>query len=174
MPAPKIDTVVLIDDDEQHNVMLSQYLKDRYKLNVHAFVSGEDALRKIGEINPAYVVLDYYLDRIEKDARNGLEILKSIKEHHPDVFVVMLSGQEKIEVAVDTMRYGAYDYIVKNPTGFVRVENVMKNIRHTIQLRKSAKAYRYSTIFLGSVIGLIILGIVVLKILGISTGQAGW
>ncbi|MBS1658105.1 MAG: response regulator [Bacteroidetes bacterium] len=174
MPAPKLNTVILIDDDDVHNIMLSQYLRDRYKLEVHTFVSGDEALKKMDEINPAYVVLDYYLDKVDKQARNGLEILKSIKEQFPHIFVVMLSGQEKIEVAVDTMRFGAYDYIVKNPSGFVRVENVMKNIRHNIQLQKTATAYRYATIFLSCVIGLIIVGAILLRVLGLSTDNAGW
>lgn len=174
MAKSTLRTIVLVDDDQQHNEMLKQYLDQKYNLNIHSFVSGEDALAKIEELKPTYVILDYYLDRVKRDARNGIDILKVIKEKYPDVYVVMLSGQDKIEVAVDTMKFGAYDYVVKNASGFIRVENVIKNIQHNLHLKFLAKSYKFATFFLGGVILLIIIVAIVLRILGISTDDVQW
>ncbi len=167
-------TIVLVDDDQQHNEMLKQYLNQKYNLNIHSFVNGDDALSKIEELKPTYVILDYYLDKVDKDARNGIQILKAIKAKYPEVYVVMLSGQDKIEVAVDTMKFGAYDYVVKNPTGFVRVENVLKNIQNNLHLKFLAQSYKFTTFFLGGVILLIIIVAIILRILGISTDDIHW
>ena len=165
---------MLIDDDQQHNDMLTDYLKQRYKMDIHSFTSGEEALLKLDELKPTYIVLDYYLDRVKKDAKDGITILKTIRERSPNAHVVMLSGQDKIEVAVDSMKFGAYDYVVKNPSGFVRVENVMKNIRENLRLKFMMRTYRFATIFLVSAILLIIIAAIVLRMLGISTDSVGW
>lgn len=165
---------MLIDDDQQHNEMLTDYLKQRYTMEIHSFTSGEEALQKLDELKPTYIILDYYLDRVKKDAKDGITILKNIRERFPDTHVVMLSGQDKIEVAVDSMKFGAYDYVVKNPSGFVRVENVMKNIRENLRLKFMMRAYRFATIFLVSAIVLILLIAIILRALGISTDDIGW
>src|SRR4051794_39978805 len=123
MAKTKLRTIFLIDDDKQHSDMLINYLNQKYRLDIHTFNTGEAALAKMESVEPTYAILDFNLDSVNKDAQNGIEILKLIKSKHPAVNVIMLSGQDKIQVAVDTMRFGAYDYVVKNPSGFVRVEN---------------------------------------------------
>ncbi|HYV93443.1 MAG TPA: response regulator [Chitinophagales bacterium] len=174
MAKTKYNSIMLIDDDQQHNEMLTDYLKQRYTMEIHSFTSGEEALQKLDELKPTYIILDYYLDRVKKDAKDGITILKNIRERFPDTHVVMLSGQDKIEVAVDSMKFGAYDYVVKNPSGFVRVENVMKNIRENLRLKFMMRAYRFATIFLVSAIVLILLIAIILRALGISTDDIGW
>ncbi|HMS51791.1 MAG TPA: response regulator, partial [Chitinophagales bacterium] len=57
---------------------------------------------------------DYFLDGIQENAKTGLDILKQIKAISPDTAVIMLSGQEDMETALETIRNGAYDYIIKS------------------------------------------------------------
>lgn len=174
MAKSSLRTIFLIDDDQMHSEMLEKYLEQKYRLRIHKFATGEEAVSKLEELKPSYIVLDYYLDKVNRDAKNGIDILKMIKEKKPDANVIMLSGQDKIEVAVDTMRFGAYDYVVKNPTGFIRVENVIKNINQHLHLKFLASAYKFSTFFLGGAILFIIILAIVLRLLGISTQNIGW
>jgi len=172
--ARKQRIVFCIDDDQQHNEMLENYIRQRYPLEVKTFTSGEEALSKLDELKPSYMILDYYLDNKIHNAKNGLEILKMVKEKYPDIYIIMLSGQEKIEIAVDTMKHGAFDYVVKNPSGFIRVENTMRNINENLKLKYEAKAYKFATRLLSGIIIAIVLTAVVLRILGISTDNVGW
>ena len=57
---------------------------------------------------------NYFLDGIQENAKTGLDILKQIKAISPDTAVIMLSGQEDMETALETIRNGAYDYIIKS------------------------------------------------------------
>ena len=59
--------------------------------------------------DPKVIFLDYQLGDV-----NGLEILKKIKAVNPDTFVFFMSGQDKIEIAVNALKFGAIDYIIKN------------------------------------------------------------
>ena len=105
---------------------------------------------------------------------NGLDILKAIRSEHPDVDVVMFSGQDKIEVAVNTMKYGAFDYIVKSESAFHRAENVIFNIIRKLKLERSAALYKKLTIIFGVVLGLLIIATAILYFMGLISVSPGW
>lgn len=67
---------------------------------------------------------------------NGMETLDKIKAFNPDIPVVMLSSQDKIEVAITCMHHKAFDYIVKSETAFMRLQ---KTITSIFQLKKMQK-----------------------------------
>src|SRR6185437_6639103 len=92
--------------------------------------------------HPDIVVLDYHLSSSKPGAQNGVDILKTIKEKYPDTNVIMFSGQDKIEVAIDSMKYGAYDYVVKGETAFSRMENVINKVSELHRVKIINKSYR--------------------------------
>src|SRR5690606_4060164 len=89
--------------------------------------------------------------------KNGVDILKEMKENYPETQVIMLSGQDKIDVAVDTMKYGAYDYVVKGESAFSRIGNIIKNINEFQTLKAVNQGYKNTILMLIIVIGLIVL-----------------
>lgn len=133
-------TIFLVDDEPIQNEMLKDYLAERFNFNYKLFENGEDAINQFHE-NPEMVILDYHLNAQNTNAKNGVQILTEIKEKYPNTHVIMVSGQDKIQVAVDCMKYGAYDYIVKGETAFTRMENTIKRI---MELEQSKDAYEAS------------------------------
>ena len=146
----------LVDDEPIQNEMLKDYLSERFLYNIQVFDNGEDALAAMHQ-NPEIVVLDYHLASTNPNAKNGVQILQAMKDKHPETQVIVLSGQDKIDVAVDSMKYGAYDYIVKGETAFSRMENVINNVSEVHKMRTVNKAYKNTIIFLSVVIIAIIL-----------------
>lgn len=146
----------LVDDEPIQNEMLKDFLKERFLYNINVFETGEEALQNMHK-KPEIVILDYHLSSNNRNAKNGVEVLKLIKDQHPETQVVMLSGQDKIEVAVDSVKYGAFDYVVKGETGFSRIENIISNISELHKYRTINKAYKNTIVFLSVGIGLIIL-----------------
>ena len=89
-------TIFIVDDEPLLSEMLADYLKDQYSgFNIQSFPTGEACLQSL-HLQPNIVVLDYYLNSKEKDAANGIDILKEIKEAKPETEVVMISSQDKI------------------------------------------------------------------------------
>ena len=86
-------------------------------------------------------MLDYHLDGIDKNAMNGLETLAKIKSINSTIPVMMLSSQDKIEIAVNCMRQKASDYIVKSETAFMRLQASMNNIFRYQQMEKELGWY---------------------------------
>lgn len=148
--------IFLVDDEPIQNEMLKDYLSERFLYDIKVYDNGEEALQNLN-LNPEIVVLDYHLNAHRADAKNGVEILKEIKDKSPDTQVIILSGQDKIEVAVDSIKYGAYDYVVKGETAFSRTENILNNISELHKVKAINNAYKKTIILLAVGIGLIIL-----------------
>src|SRR5207253_1745416 len=98
--------------------------------------TGEDAIPAIVN-QPDIVILDYQLDSVKPDAMNGIQILSKLKERFPELPVIFMSAQDRIEVASNTIKYGAYDYIVKGETAFHKLELVVRQLAGLRQLKKS-------------------------------------
>jgi len=100
-------TVLLVDDEKDFLEILLKRLRKR-KLNLLAVSSGEDAIRTVQE-NPVDVVL---LD-VRMPGTSGIEILREIKKIRPLIEVIMLTGHANVEVALEGMELGAFDYLIK-------------------------------------------------------------
>jgi DNA-binding NtrC family response regulator len=148
--------IFLVDDEPIQNEMLKDYLNERFVYDIRTFENGEEMLKDM-HLHPEIVVLDYHLSAQRPDAKNGVEILRVLKDKYPDVQVIMLSGQDKIDVAIDSMKYGAYDYVVKGETAFSRTENILNNVSELHRVRTINKAYKRTIVLLAVVIGLIVL-----------------
>jgi DNA-binding NtrC family response regulator len=147
--------VFLVDDEPIQNEMLKDYLNERFVYDIKTFDNGEDMLQSM-HLRPEIVVLDYHLSSQKPNAKNGVEILRALKDKYPEVQVIMLSGQDKIDVAIDSMKYGAYDYVVKGETAFSRTENILNNVSELHKVKTINKAYKTTIVLLSVAIGLII------------------
>ena len=87
------------------------------------------------------MILDYFLNSLNKDAKNGIEILDKIKEQNVHIPVVILSAQDKIDVAIECMHHGAFDYVVKSETVFMRLQKIITSIMEVNKLKKQIDWY---------------------------------
>jgi two-component system, OmpR family, response regulator len=119
--------IFLVDDDALFLRSLQIEFEQQVEYTIETFATGEACMQKI-ENGCDMVILDYHLDGIDKHAMNGIETLDKIKGYDSGIPVIMLSSQDKIEVAVNCMHHNALDYIVKSETAFFRLEKVIKTM----------------------------------------------
>jgi len=119
----------LVDDDALFLKSMEIEFAENTESVLKTFTTGESCLENISQ-NPNVVILDYHLDSFDIDAINGLETLDRIKKFNQSIPVIMLSAQDKIEVAVNCMKHQAYDYIVKSETAFIRLQKTITTIIH--------------------------------------------
>ena len=121
--------IFIVEDDKWYGELLHHHLSLNPEYEIEIFDSGNDLLKNLYK-KPSVITLDYSLPDIK-----GAVLLKRLKEHHPDIPVVMISGQEDISTAITLLKEGAYDYIVKNEETKERLWRTMKNIRDSLALK---------------------------------------
>jgi DNA-binding NtrC family response regulator len=99
--------VMLVDDEKDFLETLCKRLTKR-KLDVTSANSGLEAIAKIQEFPVDVVVLD-----VRMPGMNGIETLKEIKKIKPSVEVIMLTAHADVQVAIEGMELGAFDYLMK-------------------------------------------------------------
>jgi DNA-binding NtrC family response regulator len=102
--------VLLVDDEADFVATVAKRLKLR-GLKVGTAHSGDDALERIQERAPDVVILD-----VKMPGLSGIETLKRIRQENPLVEVIMLTGHASVDVAIEGMEQGAFDYLMK-PVG---------------------------------------------------------
>ncbi len=130
----------LVDDDALYLKLLEIEFREHADFDIETFATGELCMEQLSN-NPDVIILDYKLDGIDKNAMNGIATLDKIKDLHPDIPVVMLSAQDKIDVAIDCMHHQAFDYVVKSETAFLRLQKIITNIFSYRKMEKELNWY---------------------------------
>jgi two-component system, OmpR family, response regulator len=116
--------IFLVDDDALFLKSLEIEFLQHADFDIETFITGELCVENLSH-NPDVIILDYHLDGIDKNAMNGIETLDKIKAYNTDINVVMLSSQDKIDVAINCMHHKAFDYVIKSETAFMRLQKII-------------------------------------------------
>jgi two-component system, OmpR family, response regulator len=130
----------LVDDDALFLKSLEIEFLHHADFDIETFATGELCIANLQK-NPDVVILDFHLDGIDKTAMNGLSTLNKIKEHNSEIPVIMLSSQDKIDVAISCMHHKAFDYVVKSETAFVRLQKAIETIFKYQKMEKELNWY---------------------------------
>jgi len=114
--------IFIVEDNRFYANILAEELQAAKFNHVETYKSGEDCLGNLSK-NPDIIILDYCLGK-----QNGLDVLKQIKLTHPNIQVIFLSAQEKLDVAIQALKFGAYDYVEKNDNAIKRVKAMIFRI----------------------------------------------
>jgi len=130
----------LVDDDTLYLKLLEIEFNQLPNFTIETFATGELCLENLPH-KPDIIILDYLLNGVNKKAMNGIETLDKIKASDPEIPVVILSSQDKIEVAIDCMHHKAFDYVVKSETAFKRLEKIIPAILRFKKMEKELNWY---------------------------------
>ena len=166
--------IIIVDDDPLQRELLHDHLSKMSGYQILTFSTGEECIAAGKVRKPTIVFLDYNLNSQVKDAMDGLDVLKEIKTSYPDTDVVMISGQDKIEVAVNSIKHGAFDYIVKGEGAFYRAEKTVFNIYRYNKMKGDATHYKKLTLWMGLGIITMVVIVVVLQQMGMIRTSPGW
>jgi two-component system, NtrC family, response regulator AtoC len=127
--------IYVVDDEETISKLLEHWVTKKWGYEARTFTTGEECLDNLSTI-PDAIILDIMLPGI-----GGVETLKRIKVRYPDIPVIMLSAQGKVDVAIETIKLGATDYFSK-PVDFTKLEVGVKNAIQTHDLSREVSRLR--------------------------------
>jgi len=144
--------ILIAEDDKWYAELIQYHLELNPSWVVSSAATGKDLLKEMAH-KPDVVTLDYSLP----DSTGG-ELLKRLKDEYPDTEVIMVSGQEDISTAIELLKEGAYDYIVKDDDTKDRLWKSISNIQENTGLKKEVaqlreqvgKQYDFSKTIIGS------------------------
>jgi len=126
----KKQLIFIVQDSIVFRDLIVGYLKSKNYKNLKTFKTGEECLKHI-HLKPKIIILDYSFEGI-----TGLELMKRVKNEHPEIDFIFLSGQNDVQVAVNIMKLGAADYIVKNDKA---PQNLVNSVEYLISGEKKEK-----------------------------------
>lgn len=143
--------IFIVEDNDWYNRLLVYNLSLNPDYEIESFTNGRGCLENLHK-NPDVITLDYRLPDMQ-----GLEILKKIKAENDEIQVIVISEQDDIDVVVELLKFGAYDYIVKSKDIRDRLLNTVQNIRKGVHLKREIislrsevkKKYSYQNTLIG-------------------------
>jgi DNA-binding NtrC family response regulator len=124
----KTTKIFIVDDDQLTSNIYAQHLKNLGYVDVSIFDNGQDCLNALIE-EPTVILLDHYMNNL-----TGMEVLQKVKRFDPNIYVVFISGQEDISTAVEALKFGAFDYIIKGQDDIRSIEKVMIKIKNVNEM----------------------------------------
>ncbi len=140
MKAEKKIKLFLVDDDAVFLKSMEIQFLAHADFEIETYPTGELCIQNLDK-KPDVVILDYHLDGVVKNAINGMQTLDKIKEINNGIPVIMLSSQDRIDVAVSCMHHKAFDYVVKSETAFIRLQKVISTIFKYQKMEKELSWY---------------------------------
>lgn len=119
--------ILIVDDDKQLRDKIVKYCKLEDDLTPYAAENGLSARRKLDEMPFDAVITD-----LDMPGLNGLELLRWIQAERPNLPVIMMSGYGQVPDAVEAMKRGAYDYVMKP----FELETLIEQLRHVLDARR--------------------------------------
>ena len=130
-------SIFIVEDDKFYGEYLKHYLSSNPDYEISHFLTGKELIANLHK-KPDVVTLDYALPDM-----NGAMVLKKIRQFSPESQVVIVSGQQDVSTALDLLKDGAYDYIVKEQDSRARLWNVLIRIRETRALKNQEVGRKY-------------------------------
>ncbi|MCG8310268.1 MAG: response regulator [Cytophagales bacterium] len=126
--------IFIVDDDLFCLNLYERYLMSLGMTDISVYDNGSACLNDLVK-KPEVVFLDHNMEVL-----NGFEMLKKIKRYDPNIHVVMVSAQEDMKTAIDSLKFGAFDYIIKDDQEKQKMGDVLSRIK---MIEDSVKQKKY-------------------------------
>lgn len=121
----KLFKVFLVDDDIFSLNIYRQELENIGIKDISLFLNGRICLNNL-HLKPKVIFMDHDMDEM-----TGFEVLKKIKRVDPSIYIIIVSAQENMKIAVDSLKHGAFDYLIKGDNEAEKMKQVLERIEAT-------------------------------------------
>ena len=163
MKSNKNTTIFIVEDNKVFSLALVAEIESAFSnksIRIESFETGETCIMKLKTEVPQIVITDYHLNSKYPDAINGIKLLDLIKKENPEIYVVMLTSEDDINIALKSFHHGATDYVVKTETKFKKIHYSLINIFNIIEAKK--EALRNRSLLVGLITALVTITVVVI------------
>lgn len=163
--------IFLVEDNKVFTLALQADIESAFRnhpIKVTSFETGEACIEQFKKEKAQIVILDYHLNSKYPNAANGIQVLDLIKKEDANVNVIMLTGEDDIEIASKSFKHGASDYVVKTETKFRKINYSLSNLFKIMEAKEEAKKYKRIMTQVFTWIGILLITIAVIKVVNPS------
>ena len=158
MQKTKNPLIFIIEDSVIYKDLIVGHLKSKKYTNVKTFTNADDCMKEL-HLKPDVIVLDYSFGGV-----SGLDLMRNVKEEHPEIDFIFISGQNDVEVAVQLMKLGAADYVVKNEKAPYRLVTAIERLSTVTKSRKMKQGFSIGVVGFFIMLFLVIVSIILITI----------
>jgi DNA-binding NarL/FixJ family response regulator len=133
--------IFIVEDNTLYNKLVASHLRMNKFQRIECFFSGEECLLNLYK-KPDIIIQDFHMGGI-----NGVEVLRRSKKINPTTEFIFLSGNDNYEIAANTIKYGAYDYLVKDRSALKKLVDAINNIIKIHSIAPPKKRFRIGVPF---------------------------
>ncbi|MDP2387799.1 MAG: response regulator [Bacteroidota bacterium] len=134
--------IFIVEDNKVFTLALKADIETTFSkmpIKIQSFETSEMCMEKFKEEIPQIVITDYHLNSKYPDAMDGIQLLDWIKKENSETSVVILTGDEDLNIALKAFHHGASDYVVKTETKFRKLNYSLANIFKIIDAKEEVK-----------------------------------
>lgn len=150
--------IFIVEDNVVYKDLIVGHLQSKKYTNIKTFDNAGECLKAL-HLKPDIIVLDYSYGGI-----SGLDLMRKVKEEHPEVDFIFISGQNDLEVAVNLMKMGASDYVVKNEKAPYRLVSAIEQVKLATKSRKMKQGFSIGVVGFFVMLFLVIVSIILITI----------
>lgn len=153
--------VLIVENESIKSELIHHHFEKSHQYEILYFKESDECLNQL-YLHPMAVFIDYDLKSYDSHERDGIKFLEEIKKLNHSTEVIFFSTEDHPEVAKDTIKHGAYDYVVINENRFRRMENILFNIEDHLNTQKLNKKFKTIAYFS---VGFVIIWTIVVAVL---------
>lgn len=135
----------IVEDNQTFAMAMKADIEQAFlnlNIKIYLFTTGEECLEKLKSEKPQVVILDYHLNSKYPDAMDGIKVLDLIIKEKKDAFVIMLTSNDDIDVAIKSFKHGASDYVVKSESQFRKITFSLLNFIKLMKAKNEIEKYK--------------------------------
>lgn len=135
-------TIFIVEENKPFTLALKADIENTFSkipIQMYSFETTQMCKEKFKEVIPEIVITAYHIDSKQPDIDNGILLLDWIKKENNETFVVLLTGDDDINIALKAFHHGASDYVLKTETKFRKLNYSILNILKIIEAKDEAR-----------------------------------
>lgn len=138
-------TIFIVEDNKTFALALKTDIERAFvnmNIKILLFETGEACIEKFKWENPQVIILDYHLNSKYPEAIDGIKVLDWIMKERNEAFVIMLTHDDDINIAIKSFQHGASDYVVKSDSQFRKITFSLLNFVKIMKAKSYAEKYK--------------------------------
>ena len=131
--------IYVVEDNEIYSLILANELMTKTEFRITVFSSGEELIKNLEEGKKPHIIISDYNLSIEGDVCTALQLLEKVNAIDSMIPVIILTAKDDIKTAIDVLKKGAFDFVIKNDNAFYHIISSIKKVADLLKLKEEIR-----------------------------------